>query len=260
MIKINSVFPIFSLLILLSASVSHSAEPEQRPEHILNQELLLNQLITSVYILQLDFLDQDVREELQEQLIQLDTNFKNWPHNSNDAESDDLLTTVKSLWPIISRHILWLSELPEQTRPLEAGSLLRALGKLDRQLMLLRQKYLSAHPSASQKYRFLEQALMMQRLTREYLSLALANQQSEDFSHQKNDLESLASHFNQRLNNIQKDLGEHPHAGPPLKQSIAAWQYIIHSIQGFPDKQVPLMVVRYGKRIVSKLSSVQRMF
>ena len=261
MIKLNSAFSAVILVsALLLSPLSQGSGQDRQPEQILNQELLLNQLITSIHILQLDFLDQDIREELQEQLVQLDANFKAWPQASKDSESNDLLMTVKSLWPVIKRHINWLSDLPKQSRPPEANSLLRALGKLDRQLMLLRQKYLSSNPAASRKYRFLEQALMMQRLTRQYLSLALTNKQTEDMSTKKSDLQSLAAHFSQRLNTIQEALAEHPHAGQPLKQSVIAWQYISNSIEGFPSNQVPLMIVRYGNRIVSKLSSVQRMF
>ena len=261
MIKINSAFSaVFLVSALLLSPLSQGEEQNHHPEQILNQELLLNQLITSIHILQLDFLDQDIREELQEKLIQLDVNFTAWPQAGKDSENSDLLMTVKSLWPVIKRHINWLSEIPKQSRPPEANSLLRALGKLDRQLMLLRQKYLSSNPAANRQYRFLEQALMMQRLTRQYLSLALTNKQTEDVNTKKRDLQSLATHFSHRLNIIQGNLSEHPHAGLPLKQSVIAWKYISNSIKGFPNNQVPLLIVRYGNSIVSKLSSVQRMF
>ena len=101
---------------------------------------------------------------------------------------------------------------------------------------------------------------MMQRLTREYLDLSLEPKTSADVEAKNNDLKSQAFHFNQRLTRIQKELSKHPHAGQPLQQSLTAWQYIINSIESFPAKPVPMMVVRYGDRIVKKLSSVQRMF
>ena len=257
MIKRNFVFSCLVLMFaLLNPFVLRANESAQHPEQILNQELLLNQLMTNIHILYLDFFDQSVREEIQEQMIQLDTNFKAWPHQTNDKESSDLLLTVKALWPVINRHVQWLSEVSRQSRPPETGPLLRALGKLDRQLTLLRQKHLSTNPSVDRKYRFLKQALMMQRLTKKYLSKESAEEQVT----KKEELQNLASHFQQRLSSMQQNLAKHPHANQPLNQSMTAWQYIEKSIQGFPERQVPLMIVRYNNRIVSKLSSVQRMF
>ena len=131
------------IIVLLVPPLARSEESADQSEQILNQELALNQLMTSIHVLQLDFMDRFTREKLQEQLVQLDANFNHWPKDSKDKESNDLLLTVKSLWPVVHRHIQWLVKLPEQPRAPDVTPLLRALGKLDRQLMLLRQKHLS---------------------------------------------------------------------------------------------------------------------
>ena len=160
---------------------------------------------------------------------------------------------------MISRHTKWLANLPEQSPPPEARSLIRALAKLDRQLLLLRQKTLSSDPKASRQFRLLEHALLMQRMTREYLSLSVAERNAENTLTGRMQLQSMANHFDQRLAVIAEDLKGNPHASQPIKQSLAAWHYISRSITHFPEQMVPATIVRYNDRIVKKLTSVQRM-
>ena len=253
MIRISYIT--LTLMLLLPLSVQ-SSEKVSQSEQVLNQELLLNQLITSIHTLQLDFLDTSVREILQEQLVQLDENFQQWPSEVNDPENSDLLITVKSLWPAINRHILWLTKIPEESLQPDAEPLLRALGKLDRKLMVLSQKNLNNNPKLRHQYRFLTQALMMQRLARDYLSYAIKKEKTE----QKDKISQQASQFDQRFAIVSEGLMDHAHAGHPIRESVAAWEYIASRFAENDDNPVPSLVLRHGNRIVSRLTSVQRMF
>lgn len=228
-------------------------------EQILSKELLLNQLITDIYLLQLDFGNNAAREQLQERLVQINVIIEQLPEKSDDPETAELLATVQSLWPVISRHTKWLAELPEKSPAPEARSLMRALAKLDRQLLLLRQKTLSSDPKASRQFRLLEHALLMQRMTREYLSLSVLEKNAENTLTGRLQLQIMANHFELRLITIADDFKDNPHATRPLKQSRAAWHYISRSITEFPELMLPAIVVRYNDRIVKKLTSVQRM-
>ena len=241
--------------LLPSSAFSNGLTPEQ----VLNKELLLNQLMTSIHLLQLDFHNEPAREQLQERLELINSMVENLPENPQDSESAELLNNIQVLWPIISRHTLWLAELPEQSQPPELNSLMRALAKLDRQLLLIRQKNLTANPQARRTLRFLEHALLMQRMTREYLSLTLSHKEAKNTLSGQMQLQSLADHFEQTLARMIKDLKHHPHASTPLKATQASWQYISRSITRFPEQNVPGMVVYYNDRIVDKLFSVQRM-
>ena len=258
----NTFSAIKHLLIVLAISVI--AIPSSRAagltaEQILSKELLLNQLMTSIYQLQLDFGNAAAREQLQERLVQINAIIEQLPEQSDDPETAELLVTVQSLWPVISRHTKWLAGLPEKSPAPEAHSLMRALAKLDRQLLLLRQKTLNSDPKTSQKFRLMEHALFMQRITREYLSLSVSEKNAENTLTGRLQLQTMASHFEQRLISISEDLKGNPHASQPLKQSKAAWHYISPSITEFPRLMVPAIIVRYNDRIVKKLASVQRM-
>ena len=228
-------------------------------EQILSKELLLNQLMTDIHLLQLNFGNHIARERLQQRLVQINTVIEQLPDQSDDRETTELLTMVQSLWPVISRHTKWLAELPENAPAPEAHSLVRALAKLDRQLLLLRQKTLNSDPKASRQLRLLEHALFMQRMTREYLALSVSEKNSGNTLTGRLQLQTMASHFEQRLTTFTNDFKSNPHASPPLKQSQAAWHYISRSITEFPELMVPDTIVRYNDRIVKKLVSVQRM-
>lgn len=259
MIKLSARQYLLTALLISIFTTPLARATELTAEQILSKELLLNQLMTDIHLLQLDFSNHIARERLQERLIQINAIIEQLPEHSEDQETFDLLITVQSLWPVISRHTKWLAGLPEKSLPPEGHSLMRALAKLDRQLLLLRQKTLSNDPKASQQFRLLEHALLMQRMTREYLSLSLAERNAENTLTGRMQLQTMASHFEQRLTTIADGLKNNPHASLPLKQSRAAWHYISRSITHFPEYMVPATIVRYNDRIVKKLSSVQRM-
>ena len=257
--KCSAIKALLFAMIFGSAVHIDASATSLTPEQILTKELLLNQLMTHIHLLQLDFKNTGAREKLQERLIEITAVFDQLPKESSDTETSELLSAVQSLWPVINRHTQWLVSLPEQSAPPEAQSLMRALEKLDRQLLLLRQKTINNDPKASRQFRFLEQALFMQRITREYLGLLLLRENADNTLSGRMQLQTMATHFDQRLDIISNELKNNPHANPPLKQSRAAWLYISRSITHFPEQRVPLMVVRYNDRIVKKLTSVQRM-
>ena len=250
---------LFITLLLCVTTASGVRAAALTAEQILSKELILNQLMADIHLLQLDFSNNIAREQLQGRLIQINSIIEQLPEQSDDPETSDLLTSVQSLWPVISRHTKWLAELPEDSPTPEAHSLMRAMAKLDRQLLLIRQKTASNDPEASSRFRLLEHALLMQRMTREYLALAVLEKNAENTLTGRMQLQSMARHFDQRLATIADDFKGHPHASQPLKKSQAAWQYISRSITHFPEQMVPATVVRYNDRIVKKLTSVQRM-
>ena len=257
--KFSAIKHLLITLIICVITTSGVQAARLAAEQILSKELLLNQLMTDIYLLQLDFGNTVAREQLQERLVQINAIVEQLPEKSNDQETAELLATVQSLWPVISRHTQWLAGLPENSPTPEAHSLMRALAKLDRQLLLLRQKTLSNDPKASRQFRLLEHALFMQRMTREYLSLSVSEKNAENTLTGRLQLQTMASHFELRLSAIASDFKSNPHASQPLKQSQATWHYISRSITQFPELMAPATIVRYNDRIVKKLVSVQRM-
>ena len=245
---------------LLLSSAQGAGNGGLTPEHILKQELLLNQLIVDIHLLQLDFLNDEAREQILDHLAILDKTIPALPRQSEDGETTNLLTSTLALWPVISRHAAWISKLPPQSPVPEATTLLLALAKLDRQLLLLRQKMLTSNPNKSQELNFLEQALLMQRLSREYLSLTVTSKEQEESTTGRTQLQTLALHFGQRLERMNRQFHKHPHAGRPIRQAHAAWRFIASNIETFPQRPVPEMVALYTDRIVSKLQSVHQMF
>ncbi|MCW7554668.1 hypothetical protein NX722_18990 [Endozoicomonas gorgoniicola] len=259
--------PLYSILLsflLLSAPARAFTETRGATpltaEHILHQELLLNQLIVNIYLLQLDFLNSDAREKIQDNLTLLDTTIPNLPTQGKDGETSGLLVTTKALWPVISRHTTWMGNLPKQSRPPEADSLLMALTKLDRQLLLLRQKLMTQTPRQKPELNILEQALLMQRLSKEYLALAIYDQSSDIARSSRQQLQTLARHFDERMNRLNDQYQKHPYAGKPIRQAQTTWLFIANSIQSHRQKAIPEMVAIYSDRIVGKLTSVHKMF
>lgn len=257
----NSPFikALFTTILLGSLLSPNIRANELTLEQILNKELLLNQLMTSIHLLQLDFQNQQVREKLRQNLEEINALIDKLPKEASDDESKELLLTIQSLWPVISRHTRWIMSLPEQSRPPETQTLMRALAKLDRQLLLLRQKTLSLNPEASHNLRFTAHALHMQRIAREYLSLTLTRDNAENTLSGQLQLQTMATHFEQQLEKMIAEMRHNPHANSPLQQCRTTWRYISRSITEFPEQMVPATIVRYNDRIVSKLSSVQRM-
>ena len=244
----------------MAASAQTGDKATLTAEHVIRQELLLNQLIVNIYLLQLDFLNSEAREKIQDNLSLLDSTIPSLPTKGNDGETTGLLATTKTLWPVISRHTSWMGNLPKQSRPPEADSLLLALGKLDRQLLLLRQKLMTLTPRQKPELGILEQAVLMQRLSREYLGLVINDQSSEVAKSGRQQLQTLARHFDDRMDRLKSQYHKHPYAGKPIRQAQVAWLFIANSIQSYPSKTVPELVAMYGDRIVGKLTSVHQMF
>ncbi|USE38391.1 hypothetical protein [Endozoicomonas sp. SCSIO W0465] len=254
------IFIAFTTFFLVTSAKASKTNAALSLENIIQQEIDLNEMLINIHRLQLDFLDQAAREALQEAQQALNISVHSMPKQTTDLETDELLTTFIALWPVINKHITWLSTIPVGAEAPPANSLLRALAKMDRQLILLRQKAASAQSEASQELRFLEQALLMQHITRDYLSLMIAEQSTELTMVSQKQLKALADRFGRRMTAFNNELSDHPHAMVPVQQAHAAWSFIHSRFEKFPEQQTPDLVVRYGNRIVRKLSSVHRMF
>ena len=235
-------------------------KPVLTAAHVIKQEIRLNRLIADIHLLQLDFQNVQARERLLDHLAVLDGAIPNFPREAIDQETSNLLGSTLALWPVISRHTSWVGQLPPESPVPEATTLLLALAKLDRQLLLLRQKLLTDNPMQNKTLNFLEQALLMQKLSREYLSLTVTSQQQEQNASGRSQLQTLAQHFEQRLERMRKIFNRHPHAGQPIRQAHAAWKFISGNIETFPSSPAPEMVALYSDRIVSRLTSVHQMF
>ena len=248
---------IVSLLVTMPTRAA--GQPDISPEQIIQQELLLNGLIANLHLLTLDFQDKHTRQQLNETVAQLDKNLRQLPETVSNTEAQQLLSSSKALWPVISEHMLWLIKLPGEADPPNIDSLVQALIKLDRQLLILRQIVLTENPKASHPLRFLEQALLMQKMTREYLSLSTTTKKiTSQGRHQQ--LQSMAEQFNKRMVKIEKEFRKHPHANRPARKAGIAWHFIAKSIDRFPEQPVPSMVVLYNDKIISQLSSIHNMF
>ncbi|WP_422138720.1 hypothetical protein [Endozoicomonas sp. ALC020] len=253
---------LFLLTFMNQAMSSESAAKNNNltPEHLLKQELLLNQLIENIHLLQIDFLNKDARMKMQDNLALLNQSIPALPEKSNDQETSKLLSSTLSLWPIISRHAAWMADLPAHSRPPEATTLLLALARLDRKLLLLRQEILTSKPHKNEKLDFLEQALLMQRLSRHYLSLTLSELNEDKSASGRLQLQTLARHFEQKLSRLGQEYGDHAHAAKPIKQAQATWNFIKVGLEQFPDKPIPEMIARYGSSVVKRMTSAHKMF
>ena len=243
-----AIFIALSALLLVSG-----VRADIRPESIIQQEINLNELLISIHRLQLDFLDQDAREVLQLAQQMLDSGINNLPAQIQDPEANELLSTVLLMWPVISKHVSWLHATPVNSEPPAALLLLNALGKMERQLLLLRNK--SSDADKSHQLRYLEQALLMQHMTRDYLAMLAAKSSTAN----QMQLKAQASRFDRRMTAFNQELNDHPHARLPARQARAAWSFIHSQFAAFPEQQTPELIVRYGHTIVSKLASVHRM-
>lgn len=255
-----ATFIAFTSLLLITHAKACKTNAALSPEDIIQQEINLNEILINIHRLQLDFLDQVVREELQEAQQALHIGIHSMPNCVSGLETDELLTTITSLWPVVSKHITWLSTITASAEPPPANSLLRVLAKMDRRLRLLRRKATNLRSEFSEKLRFLEQALLMQHITRDYLSLMIAKQNTEVSIVGQMQLKALANRFDKRMTTLHDELSEHPRAMRPIQQAHTAWAFIHSSVKKFPEQQTPDLIVRYGNRIVSELSSVHHMF
>ncbi|WP_257279878.1 MULTISPECIES: hypothetical protein [unclassified Endozoicomonas] len=263
MSKAHLLAALFFLLAFMNQTAA--SEPPVKnnhltPEHLLKQELLLNQLIVNIHLLQVDFLNKEARVKMQDNLALLNQNIPALPWQSGDQETAKLISSTLALWPIISRHAAWMADLPAHSRPPEASTLLLALARLDRKLLLLRQKILTHKPHRGEKLGFLEQALLMERLSRQYLSLTLSELKEDKSASGRLQLQTLAGHFEQKLSKLGEQYGGHAHAAKPIRQAQVTWNFIKAGLEQFPDKPVPELIARYGSTIVRRLTSAHKMF
>ncbi|MGI2028538.1 hypothetical protein [Endozoicomonas acroporae] len=254
-----TVITLSSILLAFGVKASEKEPPALSPATIIQQQIMLNDILISIHRLQLDFLDQDARNALQLAQQSVNITINTLPESLDDPEANKLLVTVVSLWPVVNKHITWLSTIPASSAPPSGTSLLRVLAKMDRQLLLLRQKVTNVLAGDKANLRFLEQALLMQYMTRDYLNLLVSEQNTEIANTNQMQLKAQAKRFHQRMTAFNDELGDHPHAMVPVKQANAAWSFIHSSFERFPERKIPDLIVRYGKRIVRRLSSVQRM-
>ena len=247
-----AIFMALSALLLVTGARA-SVTPDILPEAIIQQEISLNELLISIHRLQLDFLDKDARKALRLSQTSLDSGMNSLPTQAQDPETQELLTRALLMWPVVSKQVTWLSTVPASSRPPATAPLLYALGKMERQLLLLRNKI--SDVSEGHQLRYLKQALLMQHITRNYLAMLVAD--SGTAGHEQ--LKAQAERFDQHMTTFRQELHDHPHAQQPARQAHAAWSFIHSRFEVFPEQQTPELIVRYSHNIVSKLSSVHRM-
>uniref|UniRef100_UPI0021486AF8 hypothetical protein n=1 Tax=Endozoicomonas sp. ONNA2 TaxID=2828741 RepID=UPI0021486AF8 len=117
---------ITTILLAFGVEASVKALPAVTPATIIHQQITLNEILISIHRLQLDFLDQDARDTLQQEQQSLNISLNTLPESLHDPEANTLLETAVSLWPVISKHITWLSTIPASGRPPSVTTLLRA--------------------------------------------------------------------------------------------------------------------------------------
>ena len=242
-----------ALSLLLVTGARASVTPNISPEVIIQQEISLNELLISIHRLQLDFLDKDARQALQSSQQTLNTGIKSLPTQAQDPETQELLTKVLLLWPVVSKHLSWLSTIPTDSEPPATTPLLYALEKMERQLLLLRNK--TSDVTKGHPLRYLEQALLMQGITRDYLGMLATDSSSTH----REELKAQAERFDRHMATFRQELNGHPNARQPVRQAVAAWSFIHSRFEVFPEQQTPELIVRYSHNIVSKLASVHQM-
>ena len=254
---LSAYFVIYLILPVLPffALNSHGLEPEQ----VIRQELLANRIIINLYLLQLDFQDKYARKQIDESVVLFDKNLSIFSNISHNEEAQYLLQATKGQWPVISKHTQWVLKLPHDDLPPKLDSTIAALVKIERQLLIIRQILLTEKPMANHKLRFLEQALLMQTMTREYLSLSSANK-ALLMKRGQESLKTMSKQFTSKMSKITQGFLSHPHAEEPAKKASQAWSVISKSFYSFPDKRVPAMVALYSDKIISQLSSIHNMF
>ena len=246
--------------LLLTIMPAQAREQEMlSPAHIIEQELLLNELIANLYLLRLDFQDQRAREELDGLRIQLDEALHQLPDTHSNLASQHPLPTSQSQWKAINLDLHTLLNKSNEPAPDSLSLIINNSLKLDRQLLALRTHLLAEQPQVNDKLRFMTQALLMQKLTRDYLHLATTDTTvSTHIKHEQ--LQTMAKQFNKSLNDLQKKLLNHRHAETPVRKASMAWHFIADSIDRLPEKPVPTTIVIYSDRIIRQLSSLHHMF
>ncbi len=252
---------LFSLLFLsgMASAESSSTKTALSPEFIIRQEITLNILITNLHLLQLDFQNQKAREKLQESLILLDNSLSQLQANQGDKETRELIKNARVLWPVVKQHAEWIARLSEAKKAPDTHSLHLALVKLDRQLLILQQKLAIHSPQNTPALAFLEQALLMQRLSREYLSLTLDSKQKDIVASGQMQIQILIDHFDQKLAKLTPQLIHYPQGANSLKKVLVTWNYIKEGIMSFPEQSIPELIARHSSQVVNRLTSVYQL-
>ncbi|WP_330925562.1 hypothetical protein [Candidatus Sororendozoicomonas aggregata] len=244
--------PVF--MVLLTSFVHASEETALSAKSLIKQELLLNNLITHLHFLKLDFQNATPREKLLETLPQLNQRLRALPSTSTHLESRQLLTSIHARWPLIYKHLQWLIQLQPEEKVPKLHLLTQALAKLDRQLLVLRQLSMAQAPGGYQNIRYAEHALMMQKLAREYIRLNTLP--ASPSASQQQQLQNMVSQFEQRMDTLKQDFQKHPHARAATRKAHMAWQFIAHSVRRYPTQPVPAMVAYYSDEVVGQLFSM----
>ncbi len=244
--------------LLLTGVVHASKAAELSAESVIKQEVLLNNLITHLHFLKLDFQNPTPREKLLETLPQLNQQLRALPSTTSHLESLQLLTAIHARWPVIYKHLRWLIQLQPEDKVPEFRALTQALEKLDRQLLVLRQLLMAQIPGEHQNIRYAEQALMMQKLAREYLRLNTLP--ASPSASQQQRLQAMTDQFEKRMGTLRQDFQKHPHARRATRKAHIAWQFIAHSVRQFPRQPVPAMIAYYSNEVVDQLFSLNHMF
>lgn len=249
-----SVYLLFAAILPAQASKQEALSPK----FIIEQELQLNAVITHLYLLEVDAQNMQAQERIDELRIQLDEAFKGLSDIASDNIHYAQFLISKSQWEKINRDIQSLLHHANYEQLTTHSVITRAL-KLDKQLHVLRKNLVAEEPEIRKQLRFLDHALLMQKVSREYLHLVttenhiIANIKQEQ-------LQIMLKNFESGLEGLKTEFSSHRHAAMPTREASMAWHFIIDSINRFPKQSTPTTVVMYGGRIIRELSSLDYMF
>ncbi|WP_299728386.1 hypothetical protein [uncultured Endozoicomonas sp.] len=245
------------LFLLFSVNVkSDNASITLSAQQLLHREIELSEVISHVYLLQLNFLDQDIKEALQQAQQTLDNGIRALPQEIENQSLNAQLKNIKSLWLAASNHLDWLSTLPSGSNSPNMNTLMSFLVRMNHQFLIMRQRLTGGQPS----YPFLEQALLIQQLTRDYLAMLVAEKKGENIDNNQLRINAMVRRFDQKLNSFELALAQHTHAGKPIQEAIYTWQYIRKQFDGVRRTPLPELMIRYTNSVTNKLHSLHRMF
>ncbi|MDD7804266.1 MAG: hypothetical protein PUP46_01570 [Endozoicomonas sp. (ex Botrylloides leachii)] len=249
---------LFFCLFLSISSIQAGEQARLSSKHIIEHELLLNGLITQLYLLRLNLQDQQARASLDEISIRLDSSFTRLNQMLHDARNKRLFSSMTSQWKTIYLHINALYHNKNKLLPDDIKFIIRYSLQLDKELQRVR-KNLLARKVHNEEFRFITAALLIHRLTHAYLQLPFTDNTLLTNTTQQQ-LHAMSTRFTKRLSNLKQELKNHRHANMPLGKAVMAWNFITESIKSFPNKYVPKTIVVYSEKITQKLLSIQHMF
>ncbi|WP_067519482.1 hypothetical protein [Endozoicomonas ascidiicola] len=245
------------LFLLFSVNVkSDNTSITFSAQQLLHREIELSEVISHVYLLQLDFLDQDIREALQQAHQTLDNGIHALPQQIEDQSLNAQLKNIKSLWLTASNHLDWLSTLPSGSNSPNINTLMSFLVRMNHQFLIMRQRLTGGQPS----YPFLEQALLIQQLTRDYLAMLVSEKKGENTDSSQLRINAMVKRFDRQLRAFEQALAQHTHAGQSIQEAQNTWQYIHNQFDATSYSPAPELIIRYSNRITGRLYSLHRMF